>query len=205
METNNKGFILLTSTGLSCEKTNNYVNSFVKNKPNIVSIVVTASEDKKENKYVKLAIEQFKKLGIEKINLIDLEIGEVVPKETTILYVSGGNTFKLMHYVRKSNFIDSIKKILSQNGLYIGVSAGSIIVGNSIESASVGKGDENTVGLDNFTGLGLIDFSIFPHSNEETQLEVTSNKKFKKPLFIIDDQAFLIELSGENILNSKFI
>ncbi|MFA7315811.1 MAG: Type 1 glutamine amidotransferase-like domain-containing protein [Candidatus Paceibacterota bacterium] len=201
METNNKSLILLTSTGLSYQETDNYVNDFCKSKSNIVSIVVTASEDKKENKYVKLAIEQFKELGIEKINLIDLEIGEVVPKETTILYVSGGNTFKLMHHVRKSNFIDSIKNTLSQNGLYIGVSAGSIIVGNSIESA----GDENTVGLDNFTGLGLIDFSIFPHSNEETKLEVTSNEKFKNPIFIRDDQAFLIELSGENVINSKFI
>lgn len=205
METNNKSFILLTSIGLSCEETNNYINSFVKNKPNIVSIVVTASEDKKNNKYVKLAVEQFKKLGIEKINLIDLEIGEVVPKETTILYVSGGNTFKLMYYVLKSNFIDYIKNTLSQNGLYIGVSAGSIIVGNSIEPALVGEGDENTVGLDNFMGLGLIDFSIFPHSNKETKLEIINNKKFKNPLFIRDDQAFLIELSDENILNSQFI
>lgn len=205
METNNKSFILLTSTGLSNKKANNYINDFCKNKSNIVSIVVTASEDKKENKYVKLAVEQFKELGIKKINLIDLEIGEDVPKETTILYVSGGNTFKLMHHARESNFIDSVRNTLSQNGLYIGVSAGSIIVGNSIESASVGEGDENTVGLDNFTGLGLIDFSIFPHSNEEIKLEVISNKKFKFPIFIGDDQAFLVELNSENVINSKFI
>ena len=205
METNNKSFILLTSIGLSCEKTNNYIDGYVKNKPSIASIVVTASEDKKNNKYVKHTVEQFKELGIKKINLIDLEIGEVVPKETTILYVSGGNTFKLMYYALKSNFIDSIKNTLSQNGLYIGVSAGSIIVGNSIETALAGEGDENTVGLDNFMGLGLIDFSIFPHSNEVTKSEITNNKKFKNPIFIRDDQAFLVELSDENIFNSEFI
>lgn len=205
MDKNNTKTILLTSIGLSYQKTYDFVNDFYNKSLGTVSIVVTASEGKKEDKYVKLAVEQFKKIGMENINLIDLETGDNIPNETNILYVSGGNTFKLMYYVRKSNFIDSIRNVLDQDGLYIGVSAGSIIVGNSIEPASVDGGDENNVGINNFEGLSLIDFSIFPHSTEETELEFKDDKKFKNPLFIKDNQAFLVELKGENIVNSEFI
>lgn len=205
MQEGNSNKILLTSIGLSYEKSFNYVNDFYKKSPCVVSIVVTASEGKKEDKYVKLAIEQFKKIGVEDVNLIDLEIGETVPKETKILYVSGGNTFKLMYHVRRSNFMESIKNTLNKNGLYIGVSAGSIIVGNSIEPAGVDGGDENNVGINNFEGLSLVDFSIFPHSSEEVEAKFKNDRKFKNPLFIKDNQAFLVELNGESVVNSEFI
>ncbi len=204
MITNNKGFILLTSIGLSCEKAFEYLKTFSENLPKVVSIIVTASEDKKDNKYVKLAVSQFNKIGIQDVRLIDLELGEIVPSNTDIIYVSGGNTFHLMYYVKQSNFIKSIQDILAKKGLYIGVSAGSIIVGNSIESAFV-AGDNNLMMLDDLTGLNLVDFSVFPHSDEEIELEIANHKKFKNPLFIKNDEAFLVELSDENILNSQFL
>ncbi len=190
--------------GLSCEKAFEYLKTFSENLPQVVSIVVTASEDKKDNKYVKLAVSQFNEIGIQDVHLIDLELGETVSPNTDILYVAGGNTFHLMYYARQSNFIKSIQNVLVKKGLYIGVSAGSIIVGNSIESASV-AGDDNLIMLDDLTGLNLVDFSVFPHSDEKIELEVANDKKFKNPLFIKNEEAFLVELSDENILNSKFI
>lgn len=194
----------MTSIGLSCDKVFEFLKSFSENLPKVVSIIVTASEDKKDNKYIKLAVSQFNEIGIKNIHLIDLEQGETLPLNTDIIYVSGGNTFHLMYYVRQSNFIKSIKDVLAKKGLYIGVSAGSIIIGNSIESAFV-AGDDNLIMLDDLTGLNLVDFSVFPHSDEEIELEVANHKKFKNPLFIKNDEAFLVELSNENILKSQFL
>lgn len=205
MEMNNKSFILLTSTGLSYEKVFEYVADFSKNKSQTVCIVVTASEDKKNNKYVKLAIQQFNQIGIHDIHLVDIETGDTIPKNTNILYVSGGNTFKLMYYIRNSDFIESLKNIFNKNGLYIGVSAGAVVIGNSISTVYIGEADKNDIGLDNFDGLGIVNYSIFPHANKEIESEVKRTDKFLNPLFIKDKQAFLIEIQDKKIINSEFI
>ena len=143
-------------------------------------------------------------LGIKTINLIDFELGETVSGDTTILYVSGGNTFKLMHFARKTNFSETIQDLLNRNGIYIGVSAGAIIVGNSIEGALI-EGDENLVQMEDFNGFNLVDYAIFPHSDDSIKTKALEMNIFKNPLFIDDQQAFLIEIKDQQILTPRFI
>ncbi len=204
MEQRDSESILLTSIGLSAKPAYEFIKNVCASMSQVVSIVVTASEGKKENKYVKLAIGQFTELGVKKINLVDLELGEVVPNDTTIVYVSGGNTFELMHFVRETNFNKTIENILNKNGIYIGVSAGAIILGNSIEGALM-VGDVDTRKTKNFNGLGFIDYTIFPHSNESTHIEVMELKKFKNPLFIENNEAFLVEFKDKKYLTPHLL
>ena len=204
MKQNNTGSILLTSTGLSSESAQSYTQSVDDLSLQVVSIVVTASEGKKENKYVQLALKQFSMLGVKTINLIDLELGEIAPDDTTILYVAGGNTFKLMYFARKTNFAGTIQDLLNRNGIYIGVSAGAIIVGNSIEGALI-EGDENLVQMEDFNGFNLVDYAIFPHSDDSIKTKALEMNIFKNPLFIDNQQAFLIEIKDKQILNPRFV
>ena len=58
-------------------------------------------------------------------------------RQSNILYMDGGNTFYLQHHLLRSAFWPSFKEHMATTGnyVYIGVSAGAIVAGNSIETA----------------------------------------------------------------------
>lgn len=68
--------------------------------------------------------------------------------------------------MRKCNFEKIIRKLLKSGKVYIGVSAGSIVVGKTIQTAVWGK-DKNLVNLKNLKGLNLVPFDIFCHYQPE--------------------------------------
>jgi dipeptidase E len=185
--------IILTSIGLSCEKAFNYVKEFLSNTNHTVSIIVTASKGKKQDKYVLLAVQQFQQLGITNIHLVDLEYDETVSDDTTILYVAGGNTFHLMYFAQKSAFQKTITDLLDKGGLYIGVSAGSIIMGKTIAGASI-LGDENTIALKDLNGFNYVNNTIFPHADETIQQQVKELGIYENVLYIENDEVISIDL-----------
>jgi dipeptidase E len=83
-------------------------------------------------------------------------------KPYDIIFVDGGNTFYLMNEMNISGFKKNVHEILKDK-VYVGVSAGSVVVGPDITLAGWDPGDENNIGLVNMGGLGLIDFCIMPH------------------------------------------
>jgi dipeptidase E len=119
-----------------------------------------------------------------------------------IIYVEGGNTFYLLNAMRRCNFEKTIRKLLKEGKVYIGSSAGSMVVGKTIE-ASVWRGeargvDKNTTGLKNLKGLNLVPFDIFVHYTPEYEAiikqKIKNPKKRAKNLRIItDDQAILVQ------------
>lgn len=176
--------MLLTSIGLSSEPAFNRVRELCENKKQKVALVVTASEGKEENKYVKLAKQQFESLGAE-VDLIDLEEGQMPSEDTTLIYVAGGNTFRLMKSINETNFKDEVMRVISKNkGTYIGVSAGSIVAGTNIKGAEI-LGDENKVELEDFEGMNLVDYTVFPHADEAIRnMVLEEGENYRKPVFI---------------------
>ncbi|MFH1142279.1 MAG: Type 1 glutamine amidotransferase-like domain-containing protein [Candidatus Uhrbacteria bacterium] len=69
-----------------------------------------------------------------------------------IIYVEGGNTFYLLEHVRKSGFDHKLKTLVDYEKVYVGVSAGSILAGQSIEVGRYGDKDR----------CGVIDSTIGP-------------------------------------------
>jgi len=80
------------------------------------------------------------------------------------IHLSGGNTFQFLNSVRKRSFQKILKRHLDNEGLIIGVSAGSIILTPSIHTASF-NGDVNAIRLRDWTGLNLLPFEFYPHFN----------------------------------------
>lgn len=198
------GTLLLTSTGLSSP---NVLNKFLeiidgaKNKQ--VAIVTTAAEGKETNKYSQLANKQFVDLGFSIVDFVDLETD--LAKDLSmydVVYVCGGNTFKLLKFARVANFKNSVESLLKKGGVYIGVSAGSIIIGPSVEIANEVRPDPNTVGLSDFTGFGIINTTVMPHYSPEIEEQV---KIFENKHNIIIDridnsQAILIQEGHKTII-----
>lgn len=77
------------------------------------------------------------------------------------IYLSGGNTFTFMDMARKRGLQKILEQHLANGGILIGTSAGSIMCTPSIELAKFG--DENEVGMTDFSGFGFVDFEFHPH------------------------------------------
>jgi dipeptidase E len=199
-----KGVIILTSTGLSSQKVRQVTKKFFDNLPHkSVAIVTTAAEGKENNKYSKLAESQFKELGFDVIDFVDLENNpETDFSKYNVIYVCGGNTFKLLKYARQANFKNTIIDLLNRGGIYIGVSAGAIILSPTIQIAASIDPDPNEVGLSNLEGFGLIDFEILPHYNPSLDEELANYQKMttNEIVKITDSQAIIITEEGQNFI-----
>lgn len=85
-------------------------------------------------------------------------------KNFDIIHVNGGNSFYLLLQARKSGFDKWIKiTILSGKKIYIGSSAGSMVVSPNIEIARKIETGEYENKLKSFESFGLVDFITLPH------------------------------------------
>jgi len=157
-------------------------------------------------------IDDLRRLSFLKFNQIDIVDISALPKniwqkrleEADILFVEGGNTYYLMHWVNKSGLSKILPKLL-ETRIYIGVSAGTIITTPSIINADFEVKPLKEIHEEVFhDGLSLVDFMVEPHVNSEyfpeSSLEnlETRSQKYQYPIYGIDD-ATAIKVDGDNI------
>lgn len=112
--------------------------------------------------------------------------------QVDVLFVSGGNTFYLLNAVRKSGFDKWLQKNL-QDKVYVGASAGSIIMTPSIEVATIPPADDNFLKLKNLSGLDIVDVEIEPHCDQNRSSVIKKwAEKYSRHIFAIDDQSALL-------------
>lgn len=89
------------------------------------------------------------------------------------IYIDGGNTFKLIEEIRKSNLKKHLQKFIDKKGIINADSAGGIILGKSIATANIGKiADKNTVNITRFQGLNLIhNYSVHCHFDPTEEMD----------------------------------
>jgi len=197
--------IFLTSTGLSDEKIRQeFMRRIGTDRTQRVAIVTTAASGKADNKYAKLAEAQFKKLGFSAVDFIDIEFDspEILNKYH-IIYVCGGNTFYILYHLKKSGADKVLSKLLKKSDIiYIGVSAGSIVLAPTIRLAATVDPDPNDIGLTDFTGLGVIDFEIHPHYDPEQESEIINYEKNSnhKVIRLSNSQAFVLSDSKQKLI-----
>ena len=97
-------------------------------------------------------------------NKTGLEI-EKVFKGVGAVCVAGGNTYYLLHHVRKSGFDKVVTRLVSKGLPYIGSSAGALLAGPTIQTSL--DDPEIVPELTDYTGLNLCDTSIRPHWGSE--------------------------------------
>ncbi len=151
-------------------------------------------------------LDNFRKSGFE-VDIVDIS---AVSKEVwlprlesaEVLFFGGGNTFHLMHWVKKSGLIELLPELL-KNRVYAGISAGSCIAGPTIYNSVQNLFGEKYE-LEIKEGLGLVNFQIIPHLNSpyfkkirKENLEVAS-KELKESVYAIDDNSAIV-LEGKNV------
>ena len=140
------------------------------NKLLLISNALDSKEKSKKEKIEKEDINKLEELGF-KIDTIDLkdyfdkskELEEILKKYNSICVI-GGNVFVLRAAMKYSGLDEYLKK-LNNDYLYIGYSAGSIVMSKNIElfkivDESIDFYQKNEIIYD---GLNLIDYTFIPH------------------------------------------
>jgi dipeptidase E len=81
------------------------------------------------------------------------------------IYLSGGNTFSFLHSLKVRDLIKIIRRMVESGKPLIGVSAGAILMADSINIAKFI--DANTIGMEELSALGLVPFEFLPHLDDQ--------------------------------------
>ncbi|MDD4938154.1 MAG: Type 1 glutamine amidotransferase-like domain-containing protein [Candidatus Shapirobacteria bacterium] len=152
---------------------------------------------------------QLKNLKFNSIDIIDIsalpkEIWLKRLKEADIFFVEGGNTYHLMYWVNKSGLSKVIKDLLKTR-VYIGVSAGTVIINPTIIHAYQEKPISQKINKDSSDkGLSFVNFMIEPHLNSSWFPEMTIENlekrlnKYPYTVYAIDDNT-AIKIDGDKL------
>ncbi|KKU91054.1 MAG: Peptidase E [Microgenomates group bacterium GW2011_GWA1_48_10] len=201
--------LLLTSAGLSTAAIKKKFLELISKKTEEISVafVAMASDVEEDKSYVEKDKELFAGIGV-KLKDVDLKNKTMVElkeeiKNVDAIFVEGGNTFYLLYWIRRSGFDEVIEEMLSKGKVYVGASAGSIILGPSIETSGWEGGDRaDVVELDSLEGLGLVNFGIYPHVKDDQRefLEEKGQKLSYKLILLTDEQAVVVEDSRWGVI-----
>lgn len=158
-----------------------FLKFFGNRKPKIAYI---PSQSDLTRKYFNQKVEWYKQFDITDLLYFDIDqeynekkIPELLSCDA--IFLSGGNTYYFLNSLKNRDFIPVLKSFVEKGGVLIGVSAGSIMMSKTITVTSIDDdigGDQNTIGLKDFSALGLNDFEFFPHL-DINNIEITKRLK----------------------------
>ncbi|MGM0213157.1 Type 1 glutamine amidotransferase-like domain-containing protein [Enterococcus sp. AZ109] len=202
--------MLLVSMFQNVEDLLKKVEPILKNKT--ITYIPTASKVEKLGFFVKIGKWRLKKLGLIieelEISTASYETIKSTLEKNDYIYVTGGNTFYLLQELKRSGADQLIVEQVNQGKLYIGESAGAIVVAPNIEYSKPMDDPSKAPELVDCSGLNLISAYVVPHNQ---------NREFKKAVATIveeygeqhnlvvinDHQGILVDDENVAILNKK--
>lgn len=144
--------VLLTSAGLETEEIKEYFVDMASKDMSLVKalFISTAAIDAGAIEVLPKCMHDLLKCGIldKNIDVYDLHAGMEFEKlqQYDVVYLCGGSTHYLLERINATSFNKSLMEYINNNGLVIGVSAGSLIFSNNLDN-----------------NLGLIDTKLDVH------------------------------------------
>ena len=144
-----------------------YLNKFFDNTKGLNCLFVGYAQDDPYELMSGTAM-KFKEMGINVFSLVE---GYQFDRDIDIVFVRGGNTTRLIHYLRKFNQFEKVKELVEKQGVvYIGSSAGSVLVGTDTEYCLRSEPYEEDVksefGEDSLKGFGWINKKVIVHCSK---------------------------------------
>ncbi|MCG9756051.1 Type 1 glutamine amidotransferase-like domain-containing protein [Shewanella insulae] len=126
-----------------------------------------ASGYEPDQAYYRGAQVQYARLGMGLDYYLDLELGYTQAGLDRLLncqaiHLAGGDTFQFLAQVQTRGLMAEFTDYLNRGGIFIGLSAGAMLMTPSIACAPL-CGDENHLGLSDLNGLGLFPYQFLPH------------------------------------------
>lgn len=187
--------IVLTSCGIvNRELKNQFLKLLNKNICDVRVLYITTAVDGEDDSDTSWIDEEYKTildLGIRKENIKEYKMDYDIDLSLyDMIYMMGGNTFYLLKKIRDTKFDIKLKEAINNGIIYVGSSAGSIILGNIIELAL--PYDNNDVNLYDFTGLKIVDGIIVPHANRKQEFIKEKQEQYEDKIYAICDNHGII-------------
>jgi len=198
--------LLLTSTGLANNSIKNALKKLAGKEMKIAFIPTAANIISEEKDWLIKDLVNFGSVGsVDIVDISALEKRYWLPRleKANVIAVGGGDTSYLMEWVIKSGLDKEFSDLLKTR-VYVGISAGSIILSESIQTSSeyLFKLYEDEV-KNAPKGVGLINFDVRPHLNSSFFPKVTEEnlkkvfKNFKEDLYALDDNSAIVFNDGK--------
>ncbi len=130
-----------------------------------VAFIATAADVYEDKSFVDVDRNKLIEQGF-KIREVTLSNYEQIKSDVEgceVIFVAGGNTFYLLQESIKSSFDLVLKGLADRNKIYVGSSAGAVLVGPDISLVGSFDDPSKAPELKDYTGLHLIDFVVLPH------------------------------------------
>jgi dipeptidase E len=160
-------------------------------------------------KYYNEKIIYYRRLGINDLLYFDIdkEFDESRIEELfqcDAIHLSGGDTAYFLSNIKKRKLEGLLKDYVNNGGVLIGISAGSIIMTETINIINVGEEESNIYDFSNMQGLGLVNFEFMPHWDRGTynieEFKVyTMNSE--RPLYLCTDRDGIVVSNND----TKFV
>ncbi len=205
--------LLLTSAGISNKSLENALKKLVNGKIKIAFIPTAANIEEGDKEWLITDLNNCKKLG--EVDIVDIsaltkKIWLPRLKKSNVIFVGGGNTVYLMDWIKKSGLDKELKELL-ETRVYVGASAGSVVLSKTLfASSEFIYGDED--GKEH-KGLGYVNFHFRPHLNSPAFPKVREeafkelSPKLDGDLYALDDNSGILFIDGkiEIISEGKWI
>lgn len=103
-------------------------------------------------------------------NVFHLDENYSFSDKLDMIFVKGGNTTQLIHYLKKYNQFEKIKQLVLDGVLYVGQSAGAIVAGSDTEwtlkSEPYSVDLKKEYGENALLGFGFINKLVFVHASK---------------------------------------
>ena len=151
---------------------------------------------------------------VQRIRYYELEIStashsDIVKKleNNEYIYVAGGNTFFLLQEMNRTGTGNLIKSQINTGKLFIGESAGAILVAPDIEYSKDTDNPLMAPNLKSYDALNIVDFYPVPHYNDASLKEavdiVISKYGTKLPLVPFSNSQAILVIGKEKQIVSK--
>ncbi|MFZ1682884.1 MAG: Type 1 glutamine amidotransferase-like domain-containing protein [Candidatus Zixiibacteriota bacterium] len=138
------------------------------------------------------------------VDLLALSIKQIEERlaNKDVIFVLGGDTDYLMSVYEKSGF-DKLLPELLKNKVYVGSSAGSMVIGKRIPTNAyeIIYGHQVEYGVDRY--LELVDFSIIPHLDSPEFPE--RKEKFKQAIDKFDAKVYGLSDDSAVVVNGHMV
>lgn len=189
------------NTPESILKLENFLSSDLSNK-NVVYIPTAANAEEgrwswKKSETLKMAKQKCKSVKV--IELEDCRTKDILSdiRKADILWMAGGYPGYLLYWIRLSQLDKQLPQILKKGVIYVGSSAGSMLLSKTQYSAEMF--DDAEYGASLIPGLGYLDFEIRPHYTDDMYEDVKEKwqKLGKGELCLLKDGEAITLVDGK--------
>ena len=168
-----------------------YLSKFYKSGKGLNVLFVGYTCEQDEEMYISGAKDRFIDFGC---NIIDLVPGYKFRDRIDIVFVRGGNTTKLIHYLRKYDQFEKIKELALGGALYIGNSAGSVLAGSdtewTLDAEPYAVDLKRLYGESALLGYGFVDKLVFVHASKYRMCRDYERAENERPFRTLDTDCY---------------